>query len=326
MKKFAIPGVITTVAAALALSAISSLSHAQERFVTIGTGGQTGVYYVAGQSICRFVNRLGTDQGVRCNAPSTAASVYNINALRTGEFNFGFIQSDHQYKAMNGLAPFDKQGPMEEMRSVMSMQTEVLTILASVTSGVESFDDLAGKRVNIGVPGSGSRDTFEEVMQAKGWTRSSFALAAELRPAEMASAMADKRLDVMTYVVGHPNGAIQEGLSVVSGKLIPVQGPDIDKFLEEKTYYIKTEVPGGLYPGVDQPVPSLGGKALLAASSKTDPELVYLVVKSIFENFDRFKRLHPAFANLEEKEMISAGLSAPLHEGAERYYKERGWL
>lgn len=326
MKKFALSGVFTTLAAVVALSSASAVSHAQERFITIGTGGQTGVYYVAGQSICRFVNRMGADQGIKCNAPSTAASVYNVNALRNGEFNFGFVQSDHQYKAVNGVAPFDKEGPMEEMRSVFSMQSEVFTVLASVASGIETFDDLPGKRVNIGVPGSGSRDNFEDLMQAKGWNHSTFSLAAELKPAEMATALSDNRLDVMTYTVGHPSGAIQEGLSVVNSRLIPVEGPEIDKMLEEKSYYIKAEIPAGIYQGVDQPIPSIGGKALLATSSKTDPELVYTLVKSVFENFARFKRLHPAFQNLDEKEMISTGMTAPLHEGAERYYKERGWL
>ncbi|TBU75036.1 C4-dicarboxylate ABC transporter substrate-binding protein [Pseudomonas daroniae] len=326
MKIRSLPCALSAFAAATVLSCASLSVQAQERFVTIGTGGQTGVYYVAGQSICRFMNRTGAEQGIKCNAPSTAASVFNINALRSGEFNFGFTQADHQFKAYKGLPPFEKQGAMEDLRAVFSMQTEVLTIVARDSARIANFDDLAGKRVNIGVPGSGSRDTFEEIMQAKGWKNSSFALAAELKPAEMASALADNNLDAMTYVVGHPSGAIQEGLSVVASKLIAVDGPDIDKFLEEKTYYIKTEIPAGIYKGVDQPIPSIGGKALLTTSTKTSADTVYLLVKSVFENFDRFKRLHPAFENLTEEEMISTGMSAPLHEGAERYYKERGWL
>lgn len=324
MKKFALSATLAAFAAASTLASIGA--QAQERFVTIGTGGQTGVYYVAGQSICRFLNRTGADQNIKCNAPSTAASVFNINALRSGEFNFGFTQSDHQFKALKGLPPFKNEGAMENLRAVFSMQTEVLTVLARDSANIKSFDDLKGKRVNIGVPGSGSRDTFEEVMQAKGWNNGTFSLAAELRPAEMASALADNNLDVMTYVVGHPSGAIQEGLSVVPSHIVPVEGPEIDKMLEDKTYYVKTEIPAGLYKGVDKPVPSLGGKALLTTTAETDPEMVYMLVKSVFENFDRFKRLHPAFANLNEKEMISTGMSAPLHEGAERYYKERGWL
>lgn len=317
---------ISLLGCVLAGSLSAATAVAQERFVTIGTGGQTGVYYTAGQSICRFVNRAETEPAIKCNAPSTAGSVTNIVSLQNGEFEFGFIQSDHQHKALNGLPPFDKDGPIEELRAVFSLQTEILTVVARSDSGIETFDDLKGKRVNIGVPGSGSRDTFDEVMKAKGWTNADFALAGELKPAEMASALGDNNLDAITYVVGHPSGAIQEALTNVEAELIPVSGAQIDKFLQGADYYTAAEIPAGLYPGVDAAVPSIGGKAVLATTAKTDPEVVYQLVKAVFDNLERFKRLHPAFAGLEAKDMIRVGLTAPLHEGAERFYKEKGWL
>lgn len=310
----------------LAGSLGANTGMAQERFVTIGTGGQTGVYYTAGQSVCRFLNRAEVQPAIKCNAPSTAGSVTNIMSLQNGEYEFGFIQSDHQHKALNGLAPFDKDGPIKELRAVFSLQTEILTVVARSDSGIESFDDLKGKRVNIGVPGSGSRDTFEEVMKAKGWTNADFALASELKPAEMASALGDNNLDAITYVVGHPSGAIQEALTNVKARLIPVDGAQIDTFLKGADYYTAAEIPAGLYPGVDAAVPSIGGKAVLATTANTDPEIVYQLVKAVFDNLERFKRLHPAFADLDAKGMIHVGLTAPLHEGAERFYKEKGWL
>lgn len=310
----------------LAGSLGANTGMAQERFVTIGTGGQTGVYYTAGQSVCRFLNRAEVQPAIKCNAPSTAGSVTNIMSLQNGEYEFGFIQSDHQHKALNGLAPFDKDGPIKELRAVFSLQTEILTVVARSDSGIESFDDLKGKRVNIGVPGSGSRDTFEEVMKAKGWTNADFALASELKPAEMASALGDNNLDAITYVVGHPSGAIQEALTNVKARLIPVDGAQIDTFIKGADYYTAAEIPAGLYPGVDAAVPSIGGKAVLATTANTDPEIVYQLVKAVFDNLERFKRLHPAFADLDAKDMIHVGLTAPLHEGAERFYKEKGWL
>ncbi|MCQ4310577.1 TAXI family TRAP transporter solute-binding subunit [Stutzerimonas sp. VN223-3] len=317
---------ISLLGCVLAGSLSATTVVAQERFVTIGTGGQTGVYYTAGQSICRFLNRAETEPAIKCNAPSTAGSVTNIVSLKNGEFEFGFIQSDHQHKALNGLPPFDKDGPIEELRAVFSLQTEILTVVARSDSGIKTFDDLKGKRVNIGVPGSGSRDTFDEVMKAKGWTNADFSLAGELKPAEMASALGDNNLDAITYVVGHPSGAIQEALTNVEAELIPVSGTEIDKFLQGADYYTAAEIPAGLYPGVDAAVPSIGGKAVLATMEKTDPDVVYQLVKSVFDNLERFKRLHPAFAGLEAKDMIRVGLTAPLHEGAERFYKEKGWL
>ena len=310
-------------AAFLATGAGTSV-QAAERFVTIGTGGQTGVYYVAGQSICRFVNRNA--ENMKCNAPASGGGVANVNGIRSGEFNFGIMQSDHQYKAMKGLEPFSSAGAMEDIRAVFSLQSEVFTVLARRDANINSLDDLKGKRVNIGNPGSGQRDTLDEIMQVKGWDKSAFRLAAELKPAEQASALGDNNIDAMTYFVGHPNGAIQEATTTVDAVLVPIEGAEIDKLLAEKSYYTKAEIPGGLYKGNDQPTQSIGGKAVLSTSAKTDPEVVYQLVKSVFENLERFQRLHPAFKDLKAEEMIEVGLSAPLHEGAERYYKERGWL
>jgi TRAP transporter TAXI family solute receptor len=312
--------------AALAGITLSSAVQAEEQFVTIGTGGQTGVYYVAGQSICRFLNRGATEHGIKCNAPASGGGVANVNGIRSGEFNFGIMQSDHQYKAMKGVTPFEKEGAMDDIRAVFSLQSEVFTILARRDANITTFDDLKGKRVNIGNPGSGQRDTLDEIMQVKGWERSVFSLAAELKPAEQASALGDNNIDAMTYFVGHPNGAIQEATTTTDAVLVPVTGAEIDKLLAEKSYYTKAEIPAGLYKGNDQVTPSIGGKAVLSTSAKTDPEVVYQLVKSVFENLERFQRLHPAFKDLKAEDMIKVGLSAPLHEGAERYYKERGWL
>jgi TRAP transporter TAXI family solute receptor len=153
-----------------------------------------------------------------------------------------------------------------------------------------------------------------------------FSLAAELKPAEQASALGDNNIDAMTYFVGHPNGAIQEATTTTDAVLVPVTGAEIDKLLAEKSYYTKADIPGGVYKGNDAPTPSIGGKAVLSTSAKASPEMVYQLVKSVFDNIDRFKRLHPAFADLKEEDMIKVGLSAELHEGAVRYYKERGWM
>ncbi|ARU86515.1 TAXI family TRAP transporter solute-binding subunit [Pseudomonas sp. M30-35] len=312
--------------AALAGITLSGAAQAEDKFITIGTGGQTGVYYVAGQSICRFVNRGNADHGIKCNAPASGGGVANVNGLRSGEFSFGIMQSDHQFKALKGLPPFEAEGAMEDIRAVFSLQSEVFTILARRDANIKTVDDLKGKRVNIGNPGSGQRDTLEEIMRVKGWDKSAFSLAAELKPAEQASALGDNNIDAMTYFVGHPNGAIQEATTTTDAVLVPVSGPDIDKLLAEKTYYTKAEIPGGMYKGSDAPTQSIGGKAVLSTTAKADPEVVYQLVKSVFDNIDRFKRLHPAFADLKEQDMIKVGLTAPLHEGAIRYYKERGWM
>ncbi|CBV43588.1 TAXI family TRAP transporter solute-binding subunit [Halomonas elongata] len=307
-----------------AMFASPAMAQEEEQFITIGTGGQTGVYYVVGQSVCRLVNRL-EDANIKCNAPSTGGSVANINGIRSGELNMGVAQSDVQYQAYNGTGNFEGDA-YKDLRAVFRVHGEPLTLLARADSGVETLDDLEGKRVNIGNPGSGQRNTMEVVMDAKGWTEDTFSLASELDAAEMASALADNNIDVMAYVVGHPNGAIQEATTTVDSKLIPLNDETIQGLVEEYPYYSMSTIPGGLYKGNPDDVETFGVAATFVSSAETDPDVVYQTVKAVFDNFDRFKKLHPAFANLEPEDMVSEGLSAPLHEGAARYYREQGWI
>lgn len=303
----------------------SMAAHAEDKFVTIGTGGQTGVYYVVGQSICQLVNRDTAKTNVKCNAPSTGASVANLNAIADKQMEMGIAQSDWQYHAYNGSSSFEGK-KNDKLRAVFSIHPEPFTVMARTDAKIANFDDLKGKRVNVGDPGSGTRATMNVILAAKGWTDKEFKVASELKPAEMASVMCDNNLDAITYNVGHPNGALKEAAASCDAHLVPVTGEAIDKLVADHSYYAKATIPGGLYKGTDNPVETFGVYATLVTSADVDADRVYTVVKAVFDNFDRFKRLHPAFENLKEEEMIKNALSAPLHEGAIRYYKERGWM
>lgn len=312
--------------ATIGYATLASTPAVAEEFVTIGTGGQTGVYYVVGQSICRLLNRNSEEHGIRCNAPSSGGSVANVNAIRGGEMDMGVVQSDVQYKAYEGVQNFQADGPFEGMRALFALHGEPLTIVARRDADITGVKDLKGKRVNIGNPGSGQRDTMDVVLEALGWTVKDFSLASELGAAEQAAALGDNNVDAMVYVAGHPNGSIQEATTTVDSVLVSVDGPEIDKLVGDRSYYAKAVIPGGLYRGNDEDVNTFGVRATLVASDDVSDETVYQTVKAVFENFDRFKRLHPAFATLKEEQMIKEGLSAPLHDGAVRYYKERGWM
>jgi TRAP transporter TAXI family solute receptor len=305
--------------------ALATTATAQERFITIGTGGQTGVYFVVGQSICRLVNRDTPKTGLKCTAPSTGGSIANINAIKAGDMDMGVAQSDWQYHAYNGTAKFEGD-KFDKERAVFSVHSEPFNVIARNDAGIETFDDLKGKRVNVGNPGSGQLATMEVVLAAKGWTMADFALASELKPAEQAAALGDNKVDAIVYTVGNPNGSIQEAVSTVEAHLVPVTGPEIDKLISENPYYAKAVIPGGMYPGTPDDVETFGVKATFVTSADVPDEVVYEVVKAVFDNFDRFKKLHPAFENLKEEEMIKDGLSAPLHPGAIKYYTERGWM
>ncbi|TJZ82849.1 TAXI family TRAP transporter solute-binding subunit [Paracoccus hibiscisoli] len=297
----------------------------QEQFITIGTGGQTGVYYVVGQSICRLVNRDTATTGLRCTAPATGGSIDNINQIKSGGMTMGVAQSDWQFHAYNGSSDYEGDA-FEDLRAVFAVHPEPFTVVARADSGVETFTDLSGKRVNVGNPGSGSRGTFEVVLEAMGMSMSDFALSSELRPAEQSAALGDNQVDAISYTVGHPNGSIQEATSTVDARLVDVSGPEIDALVEANPFYSKVTIPGGMYAGNDEDTETFGVKATFVTSAAIPEETVYQVVKAVFDNFDRFKGLHPAFATLTPEEMIADGNSAPLHPGAERYYREQGWI
>ncbi len=317
---------LTFTAAAVGALAAMEPAAAQQKFVSIGTGGITGVYYPTGGAICRLMNKNRKETGIRCSVESTGGSIYNINAIRAGELEFGVAQSDWQYHAYNGTSKFEDKGPFEDLRAVFSIHPEPVTIVARADAGIENILDLKGKRVNIGNPGSGTRGTWEVIEQALGWKRSDLALAAELKSAETGQALCDNKIDAYFWLVGHPSALTQETLASCPSRLVSARAPALDKLVEERPYYSFATIPGGLYPGQDEDVPTWGVRATLVTSMAVPEDVVYNLVKAVFDNFDAFKKLHPAFAHLTEQEMISASLSAPLHPGAVKYYKERGWM
>jgi TRAP transporter TAXI family solute receptor len=297
---------------------------AQQQFITIGTGGVTGVYYPTGGAICRLVNKGRKQHGIRCSVESTGGSVYNLNTIRAGELDMGVAQSDWQYHSYNGTSKFKDKGAFKGLRAVFSVHPEPFTVVARADSGIKTFSDLKGKRVNIGNPGSGQRGTMEVVMKTLGWSTSDFALASELKSAEQSKALCDNKIDAMVFTVGHPSGSIKEATTSCDSVIVEVSGSAIDKLVGDNDYYRHATIPGGMYRGSDSDVKTFGVGATFVSSTNTSSDVVYNVVKAVFENFDSFKKLHPAFANLQKKQMVKDGLSAPLHDGAAKYYKEAG--
>jgi len=298
---------------------------ADQQFISIGTGGVTGVYYPTGGAICRLVNKNRKEHGIRCSAESTGGSIYNINTIRAGELEFGVAQSDWQYHAYHGTSKFEDQGPFKKLRAVFSVHPEPVTVIASDGSGIKTLTDAKGKRLNIGNPGSGTRGTWEVIEAALGWDRSDLKLAAEMKSAETGQAVCDGKIDAYFWLVGHPSALTQESLATCDAHLVSVEGPAIDKLVADNSFYRKAVIPAGMYNNKED-IKTFGVGATFVSSADVSDKVVYTVVKAVFENFDDFKKLHPAFANLKEEEMIKDSLSAPLHPGAVKYYKERGWM
>lgn len=315
----------TTLAVGAALFAAGA-AQAQQKFVTIGTGGVTGVYYAVGGAVCRLVNKDRKAHGIRCSVESTGGSAFNINTIRAGELDFGLAQSDVQYNAYKGLGAFKDSGAFEDLRAVFSVHPEPFTVLARKEANVTKFEELKGKRVNVGNPGSGTRASIEELLGALGWKFSDFSLASELKADEHGPALCDNKIDAFFYGVGHPSANIQDPTTTCGAKLVSITGPAVDKLLADKPYYGKATIPGKMYAGNEQPTETYGVLATMVSSAKVPDETVYQIVKAVFENFNEFKSLHPAFANLDPQKMVKDGNSAPLHPGATKYYKEKGWM
>ena len=316
---------LSIMAAGLIAGAAVSTPAAAEQFVSIGTGGVTGVYYPTGGAICRLGDKNRKEHGIRCSAESTGGSIYNINTIRAGELEFGVAQSDWQYHAYNGTSKFEDKGKFDKLRAVFSVHPEPVTVVARDDSGIANITDVKGKRMNIGNPGSGTRGTWEVMEGVLGWERSDLALAGEMKSAETGAAMCDGKLDAYFWLVGHPSALTQESLASCASHLVNVSTPEIDALIADKPYYRTATIPAGMYNN-EKDVTTFGVGATFVTSADVPEEVVYVIVQAVFENLDQFKKLHPAFANLKQEEMIKDGLSAPLHAGAEKYYKEQGWM
>ena len=328
MSRIKLGRVFASLVASLALASLAvlpSAAVAQQKFVTIGTGGVTGVYYAVGGAICRLVNKDRAKTGLRCSVESTGGSVYNVNTIKAGELDFGMAQSDVQFQSYNGAGPFKDQA-YTDLRAVMSVHPEPFTVVARKEANIKTFTDFKGKRFNVGNPGSGTRSAMDELLAALGWKTTDFSLASELKADEHGPALCDNKIDGFFYGVGHPSANIQDPTTACGAKLVSLTGPAIDGLVKKYPYYAYATIPGGMYANNPEPTKTYGVLATLVTSSKVPADTVYIITKAVFENFDEFKKLHPAFANLDPKNMVQDGLSAPLHEGAARYYKEKGWI
>ena len=331
--------IISTISAVTMLFALSlsmmSVAKAAE-FFTIGTGGPTGVYFQVGNSVCKMLHKQaisaehgrkkGTNKAYRCTAPSTGGSNYNIGQIKAGEFQFGVAQSDWQFHAVNGSSKWEGK-KFGDLRAVFSVHNEPFQIWARKKAKVKSFDGLKGKVVNIGNPGSGQRGTMEELMKAMGADMSMFKGTTELTSSQQVKALCDGKIDAFGYSVGFPNGAMEEA-ATCAAKAMPINltGGPVQGLIDGADYYAKAVIPKGTYTGQKKDVTTFGVKATFVTGANVPEELVYLVTKAVMENFDDFKKQHPAFAFLEKKNMIKDGLSAPLHPGALKYYKEAGLM
>jgi TRAP transporter TAXI family solute receptor len=326
MKRIGLLTLIATICLALGLMVNPTPVVAKTTFVTIGTGGITGVYYPTGGAIARIVNKKRKVYGIRCTVESTGGSVFNVNAVMAGDLEFGVVQSDRQFQAMKGLAEWKEKGPQKDLRAVFTIHPESITLVAADDAGIKSINDLRGKRVNIGNPGSGQRQNSIDGLMNAGINYEKDLKAEGVKAAEAPGLLQDGRIDAFFYTVGHPSGAIKEA---TAGRrkvhFVPITG--VDNLLKKYPYYAKAMIPIKLYPGATntKDVQTFGVKATFVTSAKVPDRVVYAITKEVFDNFEDFKKLHPAYQVLTKENMLE-GMSAPIHPGAMKYYKEAGMM
>jgi TRAP transporter TAXI family solute receptor len=295
-------------------------------FITIGTGGVTGVYYPTGGAICRIMNKHKKETGIKCTVESTGGSVYNIRTIKAGELDFGIAQSDVVYQASKGEGKF-KGEPFKDLRVVMSIHPELLTLAVRKDSGIKTFFDLKGKKINIGNPGSGNEATVKMLFANCDKLKLKDIVAEQLKAAECPNALKDKKIDGYFYMVGHPTANFKDAANSTPIDLISLKDvPAAQKLVKEKPYYAWGTIPAGMYKGVDHDTVTYGVKAVLVTSTKAKEKAVYTMVKSILDNFDKFKKLHPAYKNLTKEDLLKGFDLTLLHPGAKKAFKEAGVL
>ncbi|MGB5749590.1 MAG: TAXI family TRAP transporter solute-binding subunit [Desulfobacterales bacterium] len=329
MKKKMIIPFIAVCIAGIIFNAASAELQTETVFVTIGSGDFSGVYFPTGLTIAKMINHRRNVYGIRATVESTRGSVYNLNALMAGYLEFGLAQSDIQYQAVMGLSEWAKKGPQRELRAVFSIHHESVCLVAAVDAGIYTIADLKGKRVNLGNPGSGQYQNSIDALQAAGLNPKNDIYAEKVKAFEAPVLLQDKRIDAFFCTVGHPSETLQNATSGERKvRFIPITGPGVDQLIADKNYYTKTTVPvAQFYPSTDYSgdVKTFGVIATLCTSSRVPGNVVYTITKEVFDNFEEFKRQHPALAVLAKEDMLK-GLTAPLHPGAIKYFKEVGLM
>jgi TRAP transporter TAXI family solute receptor len=306
MKRFILP---------FALAFFASASGAQDlSFINIGSGDLVGGYYKTAKALCAPINRAGAGK-VRCSPEPTAGSIYNLKMLAQGELDFALAQSDWQLAAYEGTGPFSGN-PMSNLRSVMSLYPEVVTILAGRDSGIYKSQDLPGKRLDIGLPSSGRYATAKMILARTGLNVDEFGAFFELTTAQAVSGLCDGTIDATFLVVGHPSDSVARALAECEARLIAPSGPILKNVFAESSGFSALKIAAGTYPEQTQDIPSYAVYATLVTRADVPSSLVTLVVESTLNSMTALKKRVSQLDDLKLSSIGTRGLSAPLHSAS----------
>ncbi len=293
----------------------------------LGTGGAGSAYHQLGRAICQLVNRSSEEHGVTCEALATPGALFNLSNVRGGAIEFGLVPSDLHYHAVNKSGPFAfVDDTYDNVRSILALHPELITLVVRGDSGIDGLDDLKGRRVNKGDWGSAQRGGMDALLASKGWTDKDFLLSEELPASQQSLTFCNDGLDAIAFAVAHPDPNVARVMELCEGTLVGVEAAEAEALLAKNPFYVRGEIAAGTYPGQDEAVPTYGTRVTLVSSEETDADTVYALVKSVFEDLERLKRSNPSLKSVESADMTDVGLTAPLHEGARRYFEETGMM
>lgn len=319
----------TVVCAAIAAGCMmlsAGPAPAKDKFVALGTGSPSGTYFPVGRGICDLVNEQRNTHGVRCIAYNTGGSVYNIQAIMSGELEMGITRSDLAFQAFEGINAFKAIGPNPEIRAITTLYAMPIAVLVKKSAGIESFKDLEGKRINIGNKGSGKRSVSELILGIMGWEKGDFSAVLELNTKQMGKAFCDDNVDILIEGLGNPSKFYEQMVSECDGQFIDVPKDVVAKIKKEFPYFAALDIPGGIYTDTPNAVGTFGFKATLVTKRDIHPDTVYDVTAAMFNTFEKFQEKHPSLKLADPLGMVNNGIFIPIHPGAERYLRERGYL
>lgn len=309
---------------ATAMLAAASLGSAQG-VITIGSGSTTGVYFPVATGMASLINEANL--GLRANARSTGGSVFNLNAIGSGELQIALVQNDTAFYAFNGtgLAAFEGK-PLKSFRAIASLYPEIIHVIARADAKVTKITDLKGKRVIVGDVGSGTELNARQILEINGMTFADLGQTIRTSATAAIGLIQDGKADVAFYTSGLGNASIAQIAQTTKTVMVEIDRATAQALGAKYPYYTDVLIPGGTYKGVDVTTPTVAVQAMLVVAESVSADDVYKISKTLFDNVANFQKIHPNLARYFTLAKAVKGLPIALHPGAQRYFKEKGLI
>lgn len=311
-------GIIAAVVAVTAAFAMTSVASAAS-YMSIATGGTTGTYYAIGGALAAAVTKGGK---IQCTAETGNASVANANLVASKGIEIAFVQNDITYWAYNGELMF-KGKPLKDIRTVCSLYPENVQVVIAKNAGINNIDDLKGKRVGVGAPGSGVEGDVQAIFKVAGLTYNELKKADFLDFAQTASRFKDNQIDAGFVVAGFPTAAIMDLTTTKDVGLLNFSDDMLKKLHKAYPFFVKSTIPAKTYKGIDKPVNTPAVMAILITNKSVPEEEIYQFLTAMFTNLKDVAAVHAKGKEITLKGALD-GLTAPLHPGAVKFFKEKG--